>query len=108
MNLINLYRDIINFEYSKDTNKNNLIITKDINLINKYSNIKKICYISENLDYLKIENFNLTNKEKIYDTDLYMHFYTKDDYIDNITFIIAGYTSKITNINRINKVNRVN
>lgn len=102
MNIINLCKDIINFEYSKDTNINKLLITKDINSINEYSNIKKICYISENLDDIIIDNFNLTNKEKIYDTDLYMHFYTVNDYIDNITFIIAGYTSRITNINRVN------
>ena len=102
MNIINLCKDIINYEYSKETNIYNLLITKDINLINNYSNIKKICYISENLNYIAIDNFNLTNTEKIYDTDLFMHFYTKIDCVDNITFIIAGYTSKILNINRIN------
>ena len=44
MNVINLAKDIINFEFSKDLYKNNLLITKDRN-ITDINNYIKICYI---------------------------------------------------------------
>jgi len=102
MNIINLCKDIINYDFSKDSYINHLIITKDLDNIKNYNNIKKICFISNNLNNTLIDDFILTNKEKIYETDLYMHFFTHKDYIEDITFIIAGHVSVTCNITRIN------
>jgi len=101
MNVINLCKDIINFESS--IGSNNLLICKEINLSN-YSNVKKICLISK-LDTVDLDaslGFIITNIEKLYDTEYNIIFLTHKDHIDDITFIIAGYTTKICNINRIN------
>jgi hypothetical protein len=108
MNVINLSKDIIKFEYSKATYENNLLITNDLNVkeIKETNNLKKICFISmnigENTDDIHVENFKITNNEKIYGTKYRMVFLTHNDHIDDITFIIAGYESTIINITRIN------
>lgn len=116
MNVINLCKNIINFEYSKDSYKNNLLICEDINDYKKYENIKKICYITKDKDisiynfykkYPELDNYLATNVEKMYKPDLTyqeysMVFLTEKNYIDDLTFIIAGYTSDICNVNRIN------
>jgi len=103
MNVINLCKDIINFEFNSLSNVNNLLICKNIEDIKLYKNIKKICFISPSSSlHLEIENYKITNQEKIYDSELSMIFLTHIEHKDDITFIIAGYTSKICNINRIN------
>lgn len=116
MNVINLCKNIINFEYSKDSYKNNLLICSDIYDYKKYENIKKICYITKDNEisiynfykkYPELDNYMATNVEKMYKHDLTnqeynMIFLTEKNHIDDITFIIAGYTSDICNINRVN------
>ena len=105
MNVINLCKDIINFEFNRSSNINSeiLLICKNIEDIKSYENVKKICFITPSTSFqLEIDNYKITNIEKIYDTDLNMIFLTNASHIDDITFIIAGYTSKICNINRIN------
>jgi hypothetical protein len=102
MNIINLCKDIINFEYKSTNENNNLIICKDIKDIKTYINIKKICFITSLTTIPTLENYKITNIEKIYGTELNMIFLTHISHIDDITFIIAGYVSKICNISRIN------
>jgi hypothetical protein len=115
MNVINLCKNIINFEFNRSTNINSLdvksvlLISKSIEDIKSYENIKKVCFITPSSSLststslqLELKNYKITNIEKIYDTDLHMIFFTHNSHIDDITFIIAGYTSKICNINRIN------
>ena len=104
MNIINLIPDIIKIQFKKDTYTNNLIICSNLDDIQNYENVKKICFVTENQN-IKISDpqYVITNTEKVYNSDYTMIFLTKSDYIDqeDITFIIAGYESPITNESRV-------
>ena len=104
MNIINLIPDIIKVSFSKESHKNNLIICSDLNDIKKYDNVKKICYITNDIN-INLDNYTKTNIENIYNHDFKMLFFTfnLENYLDQeeITFIIAGYESPITNETRI-------
>ena len=104
MNIINLIPDIIKVAFKKDTYINNLIVCSDLNEIEKYENVKKICYLTSDKNVSLVDQqFIITNIEKVYNHNCLMIFLTKSDYIDqeDITYIIAGYESPITNESRV-------
>lgn len=104
MNIINLIPDIIKVKFKKDSYINNLIICSDLNEIEKYENVKKICYLTSDKNISLVDQqFMITNIEKVYNHNSIMIFLTKSDYIDqeDITYIIAGYESPITNESRV-------
>lgn len=102
MNIINLIPDIIKISFKKETYTNNLIICSNLDDIQNYENVKKICFVTENQN-ISITDYIITNTEKVYNSDYTMIFLTKSDYIDqeDITYIIAGYESQITNESRV-------
>jgi len=102
MNIINLIPDIIKISFKKDTYTNNLIICSNLDDIQNYESVKKICFVTENQN-ISITDYTVTNTEKVYNSDYTMIFLTKSDYIDeeDITYIIAGYESPITNETRV-------
>jgi hypothetical protein len=102
MNIINLIPDIIKISFKKDTYTNNLIICSNLDEIQNYESVKKICFVTENQN-ISITDYTVTNTEKVYNSEYTMIFLTKSDYIDeeDITYIIAGYESPITNETRV-------
>lgn len=101
MNIINLIPDIIKVEFKKNTYINNLIVCSDLNEIENYDSVKKICYLTTDKN-LSLTDYTITNIEKVYNTNSMMIFLTKSDYTEeDITYIIAGYESPITNESRV-------